>query len=90
MNDQNLSIDALNTLIQAVNTYQNDLLTNKQILMNAANVCDQAMGSDAIAQKHISLLNSALEELQKTAQLAADVAQALIADKQRALDTLKD
>lgn len=90
MNDQNLSIDALNTLIQAVNTYQNDLLTNKQILMNAANVCDQAMGSDAIAQKHISRLNSALEELQKTSQLAADVAQALIADKQRALDTLND
>ena len=83
-------IESLDTLIKAVQEYQVELATNKQILHNAANVCDAAMGSDAIVQKHIARLNKTLEELQKTAQIAEDVANALIEDRQRAIDVLED
>lgn len=85
-----LEIDSLNTLINAISTYQNELSTNRQILLNAANVCDVAMGSDANVQRHIAKLNEALIELQKTAQIAEEVTEALIADRQKALETLED
>jgi Na+-transporting NADH:ubiquinone oxidoreductase subunit NqrC len=87
---QYTEIESLDILIKAVQEYQADLATNKQILLNAANVCDVAMGSDAIAQKHIARLNETLQELQKTAQIASDVAAALIEDRRRALDTYED
>ena len=83
-------IESLDILIKAVQEYQTDLATNKQILLNAANVCDAAMGSDAIAQKQIARLNETLEELQKTAQIAADVAAALIEDRRKALEVYED
>lgn len=82
--------ESLDILIKAVQEYQNDLATNQQILVNAANVCDSAMGSDAIAQKHIARLNEALVELKKTSQIAADVVAALLEDKRRALDVYED
>ena len=85
-----LKIDSLNTLINAIGTYQDELSTNRQILLNAANVCDVAMGSDANVQRHIAKLNEALIELQKTAQIAEEVTEALIADRQKALETLED
>lgn len=80
-----LEIEALDTLIRAVQMYQEDLKTNQQILVNAANACDMAMGSDDIAKKHIENLNRALERLRSTSQMAADVAEALIQDKRRAI-----
>lgn len=73
--------EALGNLIKAVQEYKNDLATNYQILSNAANVCDVAMGSDAVSAEHIAKLYEALEYLNKTAQIAEDVAQVLIADK---------
>ena len=82
-------IESLDILIKAVQDYQNDLQLNRQILVNAANVCDAAMGSDDIAKKHIARLYEALEELKKTAQIAADVAEALIEDKRRAIEVFK-
>lgn len=87
---EHTEIESLDILIKAVQEYQTDLATNKQILLNAANVCDAAMGSDAIAQKHIARLNETLEELEKTAQIAADVAAALIEDRRRAIEVLED
>ena len=81
-----LEIESLDKLIAAVREYQNDLAVNRQILINAANVCDAAMGSDAIAQKHIPKLYAALDELSKTSQIAADVTEALIKDRARALE----
>lgn len=85
-----VDIDSLNTLIKAVQNYQEELETNRLILLNAANVCDAAMGSDAIAQKHISRLYTALEELQKTAQLAENVASALVEDRRLAIEAYED
>ena len=87
---EHTEIESLDILIKAVQEYQTDLATNKQILLNAANVCDAAMGSDTIAQKHIARLDETLEELQKTAQIAADVAAALIEDRRRAIEVLED
>ena len=87
---EQLEIESLDLLIQAVQEYQVELETNKQILMNAANVCDAAMGSDAIAKKHIARLNDTLEELKKTSQIAANVAAALIEDRRRAIDVIED
>ncbi len=85
-----MEIESLDTLIKAVQTYQNELQTNKQILVNAANVCDAAMGSDDIVKKHIARLNEALEELDKTATLAADVAEALAEDRRKAIAVYED
>lgn len=78
--------EVMGNLIKAVREYQDDLATNYQILSNAANVCDVAMGSDAVSARHIANLYDALEYLSKTAQVAEDVALALISDKSEADD----
>lgn len=85
-----LDIESLDALIKAVQNYQVSLDTNRQILTNAANVCDQAMGSDEIAKKHIHKLNEALQELKKTSQMAADVAEQLLEDRRRAMKVLEE
>ncbi|MBR3260341.1 MAG: hypothetical protein IKF95_03235 [Firmicutes bacterium] len=89
MSDQ-LEVDALETLIKAVQKYKDELEINKQILVNAADVCDQAMGSDDIAKKHISRLNEALVELDKTVELTQEVVEALIKDKNMAVSVYED
>lgn len=83
---RNLKIKSLNKLIKAVLEYKEELNTNKQILLNAANVCDQAMGNDDIAKKYIAKLNKSLEELQKTAEIVENVATALEENRQQAID----
>ena len=85
-----LEIEALDTLIKAVQDYQEKLEVNKKILSNAANVCDQAMGSDAIVKKHIAKLEEAMVELNKTSQIASDVAEALIKDRNLAVSVIED
>ncbi len=90
MANNHLVVESLETLIKAVQTYQDELLTNRQILENAANVCDAAMGSDDIVKKHIGRLNEALEELRKTSQIAEEVAEALIEDKRKAIEVYED
>lgn len=90
MANNHLEIESLDTLIKAVQTYQEELQTNRQILENAANVCDVAMGSDDIVQKHIARLNEALEELKKTSQIAEDVAEALLEDRRKAIEVYED
>ena len=85
-----MEIESLDTLIKAVQTYQTELQMNRQILVNAANVCDAAMGSDDIVKKHIARLNEALGELDKTATLAEEVAEALIEDRRKASEVYED
>ncbi len=89
MNNQ-LEVEALETLINAVQKYREELETNKVILVNAANLCDQAMGSDAISQKHIAALNSAITELEKTSQIVEKVAEALKDDLHKAKEVMDD
>lgn len=90
MANNHLVVESLETLIKAVQTYQDELLTNRRILENAANVCDVAMGGDDIVKKHIGRLNEALEELRKTSQIAEEVAEALIEDKRKAIEVYED
>lgn len=90
MANGHLKVESLDILIKAVQNYQDELLTNRQILENAANVCDVAMGSDDIVKKHIERLNEALEELKKTSQIAESVAEALLEDKRKAIDVYED
>ena len=85
-----LQTESLDLLIKAVREYQEELQTNRQILVNAANVCDAAMGSDEIAKKHIARLYNALEELKKTSIVAAEVAEALVQDRDNAMRPLED
>ena len=89
MNNQ-LEVEALETLINAVQKYRDELETNKIILVNASNLCDQAMGSDAISQKHIVALNSAITELEKTSQIVENVAEALKDDLYKAKEVMDD
>lgn len=90
MANNHLEIEALERLIQAVQVYQEELIQNKNVLMNAANACDAAMGSDDIVKKHIARLSDALTELDKTSKLAEEVAEALIEDKRIALNVYED
>lgn len=83
-----LDTESLDILIKAVRTYQEELQTNRQILINAANVCDAAMGNDDIIRKYIARLNGALEKLKRTAQMASDVAEALIEEKRRVIEEI--
>ena len=85
-----LETDSLDILIKAVQDYQSELDTNRQILINAANICDEAMGNDEISRKHITQLNEALKELEKTSMIVSNVADTLIRDRKIALDTLDD
>ena len=78
-------IVAMDRLIAAVQKYQEDLDVNRKILVNAACVCDAAMGSDAIVKKQIGNLNNALEELAATAKIASRVAEALKKDRAAAI-----
>lgn len=85
-----LETDSLQTLIKAVENYREELEVNKKILVNAADVCDAAMGSDDIAKKHIAKLNEALGELDKTSSLAEEVAKALKEDLRMAQSVMDD
>lgn len=58
-----LSTDSVRSLIQAVSDYQSEILLQKQFLLNAANVCDQTLGSDPISKRKIDRLEQALVTL---------------------------
>ena len=60
----------LQSLLTAIKAYKEVLDNNFTILRNAANVCDAAMGSDELSQKHIANLEEALKELSKATQIA--------------------
>ena len=85
-----LETNSLQILIKAVENYREELEVNKKILVNAADVCDSAMGSDDIAKKHIAKLNEALGELDKTSNLAEEVAKTLKEDLRMAQSVMDD
>lgn len=85
-----MELDALDRLINAVAEYVESLKTNIGVLNEAADVCDQAMGSDDISQKYIGQLDQAVEELDKTKRIAENVVYALQEDKLRAMKTFED
>lgn len=79
-----LDVEALQLLIKAVEEYQEKVVKHYQVIQNAANLCDQAMGSDAISKKQINRLNEAANELIATAERAKQMAEKLIEDHKQA------
>lgn len=55
-----IDTDAVRALISAVTEYQTAIYEQKEFLLNAADVCDQAMGSDPISKRKIDKLKVAL------------------------------
>ena len=70
--------DALVILYKAIVEYREKLAKNRLILMNAANVCDQAMGSDPISQKKIARLEEALRVLDASSAYAERAAERVL------------
>lgn len=79
-----LSIEALEQLISAVGEYKTKLEEEVGNMQQAASLCDQAMGSDAISQKHIAALNETVKEVNNAIALADEVQKALNEDLKRA------
>ena len=83
-----LSIEALEQLIAAVGEYKSKLEEEVGNMQQAASLCDQAMGSDTISQKHIAALNETVKEVNKAIALADEVQKALQDDLARAKEVL--
>lgn len=79
----NTQTESVEKLIKAVNDYQDRLSENMQTLMNAASLCEQAMGNDAVVQKKIARLQESLVLLSKTASLAESTARSLTEEKNK-------
>lgn len=90
MSEKHLDTEALDLLIITVKNYQVELVKNRQILRNAANVCDAAMGNDVIAKKYIKKMDDALELLKKASDKAGEVASALLEDRAIAVSVVDD
>lgn len=65
-----IDLDSLNALYVAITRFGEAIDTNSAVLESAADAFDQAMGSDAIAQKKLTKMNGSLEILQRAARLA--------------------
>ena len=75
-----LEVESLQTLIDAVNNYLQELGQSYNFLAEAANVCQMAMGSDEIAQIQINRMYEALEGLRVVALTTQEVARDLQKD----------
>lgn len=84
--NKNMDLDALGTLMNAVGQYQDVLREKYEILKNAAEACDQAMGSGLIIRKYLSQYNAGLSELSKTLTLVAEVRQELSKEWRAAME----
>ena len=79
----NAQTESVEKLIKAVNDYEDRLSENMQTLMNAASLCEQAMGNDDVVKKKVARLQEALVLLSKTASLAESTAVALRNEKDK-------
>lgn len=87
--NKNLDLDALSTLLREVGQYRDMLSEKYEILRNAAEACDQAMGSGLIIRKYLNQYNAGLAELSKTRAMVAQVHQELWKEYKSAL-AIKD
>lgn len=84
MESRHLDMEALQQMIKAVEKYQERIVQHYNVIQNAANLCDQAMGSDAISKKQIAKLYEASQELITTSEKAKHMAEQLILEYKRA------
>ena len=83
-----LDSESITMLIKAVRNYIGELNESKKLLMNAAEVCDAAMGSDDLSKKYITQLSESLKEIDEVAIVAADIIEQLEKDYYKADDIL--
>ena len=69
-----IDLEAFDALQSAIARYRGVLEENAMILRNAANVCDQVMGSDPISRKKIDRLETAISALQTPCSILEDAA----------------
>lgn len=84
MANNQINLEAFNELHNAIKDYQEKLDTNKRILLEAANVCDQAMGSDPIVKKKIAKLENALAKLDAACERVEEAAAEVVRRRARA------
>ncbi len=88
MSNNFMDTDAVRSLITAVREYQEAIYTQKQFLLNAANVCDQAMGSDPISRKKITKLEEALAVLDWATDRIIEDGLTILANDLKDLETI--
>ena len=81
-----LDTEALALLINAVADYHDKLMKHYKVIQNAANLCDQAMGSDALSKKQINKLYETTNELLITSDRAREMAEKLLEEGKKAQD----
>ena len=69
-----IDLEAFDALQSAIARYRGVLEENAMILRNAANVCDQVMGSDPISRNKIDRLETAISALQTACSILEDAA----------------
>ncbi len=85
MENQNvLDTEALAQLINAVADYHDKLIGHYKVIQNAANLCDQAMGSDDLSKKQINKLYETTNELLITSDKAKEMAEKLLEEGRKA------
>lgn len=81
-----LDTEALALLINAVADYHDKLMKHYKVIQNAANLCDQAMGSDALSKKQINKLYETTNELLITSDRAREMVEKLLEEGKKAQD----
>lgn len=83
-------IDDVKALRTAVSEYRDEMMGYGDTLLNAASICEDAIGSDPNAQRHIARLYEALNKLAEAVDYTNDLISALDTDIAMAEDTLID
>lgn len=78
MSDSQINMEAFGILLQAIRDYRDKLDVNRGRLQAAANICDQAMGSDPIVTKKIAKLEEALCTLDFTCNAVEEAAEEVV------------
>ena len=81
--------DELENFVRMLEKYKETLGRSKIILLNAANVCDQAMGSDDISKRHIAALLESLSHLDEGVLCVEEIIEQLRIKQQELIDIVE-
>lgn len=81
-----LKVESIEQLIKAVENYQEQLRQYCSVLNGAGNICNTVMGNDNISKKYIENLENTVIQLQGLNDMADDIINSLIREKNEAID----
>ncbi len=84
-----IQYDELENFVRMLEKYKETLGRSKIILLNAANVCDQAMGSDDISKRHIAALLESLSHLDEGVLCVEEIIEQLRIKQQELIDIVE-